>query len=717
MALKLETLRVTLQQTPRGRKGSPAAKEREKAQHNFDKQHARVKRAQKMWIKKVQAVDVPLEAPLPTDRDDLNRRANLAVGGGVMPAVMWSESSNATGGFKNVSLTKLCSYLYNPEVLLYTVVYADVGAINDALFKWLRPATDSNLPKGIRRVQLVTDLNALFQLYDGLAACDAFVMFVHARFDCVRGLGVTIPPEKIRTAVGQIAERMKSELKHQTEFLMQPPTCIAAVAGPAVSCYSLRHHLKDTYGEGARVLLRDPLFRENPLFRRKDVQVCSEAQNKQRVTEMLAAVVGSESSESSHSDKQSYWKTPIAQRFFGRESELRPLLEAYAADQQSKIKDITPVWDLLVQWFIDPELTTQEVEGLHGYLNAIAGSKPAMTIEALSRELSLKVNGVMGRAAYVFWVLNRRSELNTFQEQTGDRHRVTSQFFTYWTQPEVSGINEAVPEVNAKTSQLWRGCDDDNFSSPADKLFDELVDKLVPKQRWLARRSPTSTVTWHNELCNTNKWEHIFRLQPQSEDKRTRSVEWEFQCVNSESPDMSLRPATSFADRERFLGYCPFDLLCLDVLPVDVTVSSTGQLTFGSDFAHVSLLEYIVERRLKVEDGYAPGATGAGETAAGETAAGDTATGETEAAELGRAGKSGKKVAAGDTRDAATGADKASQATTLVNAPLSTLAWAICGTYSSKYPMSMYKELRGRTHFVLAHIWQTGVSCLRVNCA
>lgn len=501
--------------------------------------------------------------------DRLTRRVRLDVGGGFISAFLWDPDKRE---LKNDSLQQLCQTICDPVAWCDCLVYAAVTSINTSIFQWLRDAATSGRLLGERRVQLAADgVQHISELFTKLHANAQFVQPIAT--DCQPFLAAArCDPQYVSTRIQLLATRLKNEFLKRSDFLCRPPSMLAAMAGPLVLCNSLAEQLRHD------VPNCDVIFADSPLLR-SGCPVLTEDQNKSLVRKFLDMY------DSSEQQSGSAWRHPLCDEFFRPDSELRKSLELYSTSEAavtlSRSAELLQLRRKLVEIFVAPPLTTQDIEGVHGVMTSICRGAPNMRLPRISIRLSGRLNGDL--CAPDFQQIadspdtEIKSQLAQFLATEKERHRTDALSHTFW-RGSLAGTMEAQPEVPSSTKAMWLGMG--SRQSIAEDFL-KLVSELLPLQTWFGRK------------CSSGQgWEEIFRIIRPECSESSASKDLAFLAVKKNGLSipqrMELETSPNY-DAHRFVGQAPHDLCSLHVLSVSV---EAGILSLDEPVAGNSLFQF-----------------------------------------------------------------------------------------------------------------------------
>lgn len=585
------------------------------------------------------------------DAENLDRRAHLKWGGGFIPALLYDETETVLDRkFKNNRLRELfrpTRHLVDADTWLHTFVYAGVAGLNTAFFTWLTPSREEQLPFGIRRVQLASSgLDHLDQLFAGLEQCDRFVAHIEKQCSVLHPAPTT---QRVKTLISQYSHMLKKQLLEQFDFFRKPPTMIAAIAGPFVRCCSLGTSLNSELPDA------DSIFSDNLLFRRSDTFISTDADNKVLVRSYANQFDAAMAlPEHLATGMAKWWRHEVAVVFFGKDKSLRKLLDKYTNDTNLKMcsDEMTPVRKKLIELFVTPHLTTQVIEGVHGYMTIISKHSPYKQLPSLAQDLSVKLNGIVSKDEFIRRLRDQKTEIKEFVATKKFRHRTDVRYHTFWN-GQIAACHQ-LPVLTPKQKKMWTEPID--YKTKLAKPFLTLVKKLVPTQLWLGKRVDPGPV--RVQWC-TKIWQEIFLVEPAM---IQQPVEFKIKSVDPRSTDMCLEMYESH-QLDRFIGSTPGDLMLLDLLVVDVK-NGKATLPNADDLDGSTAPQSLLQHKLDCLHAL------------------DVSDCEQREAE------STKRLA---------------------QTPKEVLAWTICGKWALKFPISGYYDLLKLPPTKLKYIWENGV--------
>lgn len=504
---------------------SPAGPQRAARLQRIEAQTVSLDGQLKAWAAERRATltsaDIAAEQTREREQECFDRRVRLDVGGGFIPAFLWDE---AKVNFKNESVQKLYKLLSDPAVWCDLLVYSTVTSINTAVFRWLRPAATLNRLQGERRVPLVAyGVECIGELYSGLSENTEFMQPILTA--CKPFLDAMKKDDTyVRHRVALLGQRLKDGFAQRSRFFQGPPACLAALAGPWVLNTSLAVELEKDIPGAARIFGNHPLFSDGCV-------IMSEEDTRQRAQDFIKRYDAGDTSE---------WRHPTCHLFLKPGGDLRTLVDAYINDPQLTLRtspELLPLRRKLIEKFVAPPLTTQEIEGVHGIMTGIAREAPNMKVKTLAVQLSGRLNGDLEWPEYKRIVGSTvqadKQRLAEFRQNANRRHRTDRASHTFW-HGELQGPK--APEFDPADKQLWLGAA--SAASADAKDFAKLVVELLPLQ------------TWFGLADGVGRWKEIFRRVRQENEESDMA----FQAVDLNN--MRLQKTLSF-DSSRFVGQRP----------------------------------------------------------------------------------------------------------------------------------------------------------------
>lgn len=506
------------------------------------------------------------------DRED--RRVRLDSGGGFIPAFLWTRKD----GFKNESLAKVFKLMTDADTWCDVSIYTSIASINSGLFRWMRPRRISGRLVGERRVQLVNSgVQHVSDLYSTLANNDPFILRlgeICKSFLQVSGRDISF----LRVRVQQYAERLKKQFLARSEFLRQPPTVLAVMAAPLVRCSSLGLELESIIPDCQEMFASNPLFRHG-------CPVLSEEDTKLQVRFFVAEYDRHNENAPREDGSNSGWRHPISHLFFAKGGELRMLLDLYTEQPGLSLVscELRHLRRKLIEMFVVPPMTTQEIEGVHGTMTNINRNAPRLGLKKLAIRLSQRLNYTIGKEDYVEIQQSRKAEVAAFtsKTETERRHRTDKTKHIFW-KGELT-TQRVPPVVSAADKVLWIGSHADNNGLAE---LEKLVRRILEPQVWYGRRRSGTSI--QSTAWLRTEWREIFRLVPSDDADLT------FEAVDKTSKDMQVDCVRSF-QIERFIGQSVNDLEEIDLLAVSVSDGNAGvcsKMSFDEDDGCQSLFEY-----------------------------------------------------------------------------------------------------------------------------
>lgn len=454
-------------------------------------------------------------------------------------------------------------------------IYTSIASINSGLFRWMRPRRSTGKLLGERRVQLVgSGVEHVSDLYSALANNEAFIR----RLEDICQPFLQISGRHngfLRVRVQQYAERLKKQFLARSQFLRQPPTVLAVMAAPLVRCSSLGLELEGVLPGCQEMFISNPLFRQG-------CPVLSEEENKSQVKDFLAAY----DENAVRHDTNNCWQHPISHLFFAKNGELRRLLDIYVekADMFLASDEMRCLRRKLIELFVLPPMTTQEIEGVHGTMTNVNRNAPRLGLKKLAIRLSHRLNGKIGQQDYVAIQQHRKGEIEAFtsKSETERRHRTDKMKHIFWRGALTT--QRELPVVLAADKEMWLGS---HAHQNGLVELEKLIRLVLEPQIWYGRRRAVTTVESSVAWLRT-EWQEIFRLVPSDDN------ELMFEAVDKTTTDMHVDTVRSF-QVERFIGQSVDDLENIDVLSVSVTDGNGGMsslLSFDGDDDCQSLFDH-----------------------------------------------------------------------------------------------------------------------------